>query len=383
MQIVASTQEFTVPESYPFPVHTPPVGKALSYLGKKRAKGDEELDDLRGNFPIFRPFKSGLFDENATYSGNFGAVAGSSDPSDPPRPRSYHCDPLSVQLNPPNHLGHLFYVELSERWVFVCGGEGLRVFARGKEFFDHSDVLTRVKENFGYSLEPGQLALRIVSDRIHYARWQAFLAGESFREHWGSELVRQQVGWNYEVQSKTEDEANRLDPSSGSRRPPSAVMGMEPSRRRVKLHDEVLAVHVSPDQKHFVAMFSSSRLLFVPNFERVIAGETSVWHSGVDIQLGPVKTQSVYLSYGVGESGSGGGAGRITVVTVSSNGQFVATAFLTLCRFLTRRKLAFSLSLRTSGRQQHFQGGRWTLLFIGSHRRSWTPNDCEISRVCR
>ncbi|KAJ3540765.1 hypothetical protein NMY22_g4162 [Coprinellus aureogranulatus] len=325
-----STQEFTVPTGYPSAPSARSSGDQPQgeWKGKERAMEvdakDAEDDDanesqmeMDGSFPVFRPFKSGFFDENATYSLNSHTPSGS-----PSSNRHSLADPLCIHTNPPSRLGGPYYVELSERWIFVSGKEGLRLFARGRELFDQSDVLARIQRNLGYDLHPGDLALRIVSDRIHYARRSASLGKESFREHWGSELVRQQVVWDEEVELKTEDEANQVEVL-----PPQthAAEDQSTTRRRLKLFDLIIAAHVSPDQKHFVAMFCSSRLLFVPNFERVIAGEDTIWNSAVDIQLGPVNVQSVYLSYGGGESGSGGSAGRISVVTEA--GIFIVTPY--------------------------------------------------------
>lgn len=44
MQIVASTQDITVPETYPFPVNTPPPSAKVGFdKGKKRAVDDESM----------------------------------------------------------------------------------------------------------------------------------------------------------------------------------------------------------------------------------------------------------------------------------------------------------------------------------------------------
>ncbi|TEB26672.1 hypothetical protein FA13DRAFT_1816688 [Coprinellus micaceus] len=397
VQVVESTQEFAVPDHYPVSPDTPPPASESAKVdkGKANVRLNDEMEVLDdgvdegevekdGNFPVYRPFKSGFFDENATYSGNYFSPVETRQPV----ASSTQPDPLSIRMNPPRRLEHLFYVELSERWIFACGGEGLRVFARGKELFDHSDVLAKVKQNLGYDLGPGQLALRVVSDRIHYSRWHASVGKESFRGHWGSELVRQQLVWNEEVQFKTEDEANRVLVPQKRRRPAPGrrtTEQSEPARRRLKLFDEVLAVHVSPDQRHFVAMFSSSRLLFVPDFERVIGGEGSVWDDGVEIQLGPVNVQSVYLSYGGGESGSGGSAGRISVVTEA--GIFIIAPFFNQPGFPSGRKVDFTVHrlapsfmdpkrLRDISCLQMSDTGLWVNWHVPDPPRSWKlPNN--------
>ncbi|KAJ3534905.1 hypothetical protein NMY22_g6722 [Coprinellus aureogranulatus] len=333
VQTIANIQEFAIPERYPGPAVAPPTSEdnRAGANGKEEAEAFNIMDvadeitteverEMDGSFPIFRPFKSGFLVENATYRGNLQLTSTTDSPSPGRHPLS---DPLDVHTNPPAPIWTATYIELSERWIFICGEEGLRLFARTRDLFDNSDVLERVKRNLGHDLHTGDLALRIVADRIHYSRWHASLGMESFRGHWGSELVRQQVLWDEEVQSKTEEEANQVEVKP----PHTASQGTQEktTRRRLRLLEGTVAVHVSPDQKHFVALFHSSRLLFVPYFERIIAGEDTIWDSGIEIQLGPVSVASVYLSYGSGESGSGGSAGRISVVTEA--GIFVVTPY--------------------------------------------------------
>ncbi|KAJ3533967.1 hypothetical protein NMY22_g7118 [Coprinellus aureogranulatus] len=333
VQTIANIQDFAIPERYPGPAAAPPTSEdnRAGANGKEEAEAFNIMDvadesateverEMDGSFPILRPFKSGFLEENATYSGNLQLTSTTDSPSPGRHPLS---DPLDVHTNPPAPIWTATYVEISERWIFICGEEGLRLFARTRDLFDNSDVLKRIKRNLGHDLHTGDLALRIVADRIHYSRWHASLGMESFRGHWGSELVRQQVLWDEELQSKTEEEANQVEVKP----PHTASQGTQEktTRRRLRLLEGTVAVHVSPDQKHFVALFHSSRLLFVPYFERIIAGEDTIWDSGIEIQLGPVSVASVYLSYGSGESGSGGSAGRFSVVTEA--GIFVVTPY--------------------------------------------------------
>ena len=93
------------------------------------------------------------------------------------------------------------------------------------------------------------------------------------------------------------------------------------------MYDEFVAGHISPCQNHLALLLSSSRLLFVVHFERLIKAEEDLWNAGVEVQLGSVRCPSVYLSYGSGEAGGGGSAGRVGVVTVSL---LILSGFLSL-----------------------------------------------------
>lgn len=57
-------------------------------------------------------------------------------------------------------------------------------------------------------------------------------------------------------------------------------------------------------------LLSCSRLIVVPYFERIISGETTLRAAALDIQLGSMGFQSIYLTYE---------HGRIAVATVSTN----------------------------------------------------------------
>jgi hypothetical protein len=346
----------------------------------------EEGDDDRA-FPTFKPFKSGWWDANSTFSGNeFSSsssrgMEASSSLTSRPAPsgsgsKERRGDPLALISNISAPLEMLNYVELGERWIFVCGEESLRAFARGKEFFDgdQSSTTSKTAGNASFtssnnawtpedftSLSPGELVLRIPSDKIQYSRWSASLGPQSYRPHWGSELVRQEVIWDEKMARKTEESGNTCDmdiPAWGwVPRANRGTYGVQVPRggafahvaagwadheeneedeweeeedggteknglgkkieRRKRLHDEFIAVHVSPCQNHLALLLSSSRLLFVPHFERLIRAEEGLWDVAVDLQLGSVRCPSVYLSYGCGESQGGGSAGRVGVVTVS------------------------------------------------------------------
>ncbi|KAF6755748.1 hypothetical protein DFP72DRAFT_896346 [Ephemerocybe angulata] len=320
VQVVPATQDFVVPTGYPrFGSSEGGSSRDVTDKDKASALAEEIEGDVEDSiFPTFRPFESGFFDQNAAFSDHVEAKASSGN-----LPTSMKGDPLSIRTNSAAQLSEIRYVELGERWIFVCGQESLRAFSRGKEFFDD-----RTRK---FNLDPGQIALRIPSDKVYYARWSASLGEKSFRGHWGSELVRQEVVWDESLTVMTEEEANSVEDKPlkrTSERPGTLTkeVGGPKKMKRRRLLDRFIAVHVSPDQKHLVALLSSSRLLFVPWFERVIAGEVDLWDVALDIQLGGVRAKSVYLSYGTGESGSGGSAGRISVVTKS--GIFIVTPYL-------------------------------------------------------
>lgn len=57
-------------------------------------------------------------------------------------------------------------------------------------------------------------------------------------------------------------------------------------------------------------LLSCSRLIVVPNFQRIISGETTLRATALDIQLGSMRFQSIYLTYE---------HGRIAVATVRIN----------------------------------------------------------------
>ncbi|KAF6758983.1 hypothetical protein DFP72DRAFT_887154 [Ephemerocybe angulata] len=323
VQVLPSLQTFAIPKGYPMFATTGLNGDVSRPSPAKT--GEVPREKYKGDFPAFRPFESGFFDQNSVFSCNAELVSSLNVPpinSGTPA-LSMKGDPLSLRTDFPAPLKKVTYVELGECWIFVCGEEGLRGFPRGREFFDETQP--KVK-NF----EPGQIALRILSDKLHYARWGASLGMASFRAHWGSELVQQEVVWDEDLSRRTEEEANMVEDRPAGKSS-VARQGRTLMKRR-RLHDRFIAVHVSPDQKHLAALLSSSRLVFVPWFERVVTREVELWDVALDIQLGGFETPSVCLSYGTAESGSGGSAGRISVAT--KLGIFVITPYFKPCTTL-------------------------------------------------
>ncbi|KAF6744594.1 hypothetical protein DFP72DRAFT_1078434 [Ephemerocybe angulata] len=332
VQVVESVQNFPVPPGYQAdtPVRPAHVPEKVQHPSHPRADYFAGKD-ADFTLPTFPPFASGYFDENATFSGNLDLRSPAPEVELAPSPA--RGDPLSVDVTPPREMGRTHYVELGERWVFICGRDGFRAYARGKECF-----VGKSEKKFDFA--PGQTVMRLPPDRLQYGRWSAKLGPKGVRLHEGSAVVRQEVVWDDDMAGKTEEEANSISvvgdgmsggasdsAQLGSRETtPDTTSEAQRETKRVKLWDRFVAVHVSPDQKHLALLLSSSRLLFIPFFERVVAREVDFWDVVVDIQLGGVRTRSVYLSYGCGESGSGGSAGRIAVVT--EGGLFIVTPYL-------------------------------------------------------
>ncbi|RXW18353.1 hypothetical protein EST38_g7509 [Candolleomyces aberdarensis] len=390
--------------------------ETVMFEEREEDQGDQEDEEEDPIFPTFKPFKSGWWDANSTFSGNGfsssssrGTHPSSSSTSTPTIAtnadstsksevendgRRKRGDPLALISNIFTQLGNINYVELGERWIFLCGHECVRVFAREKEFFeDDSPSTTKTgsttarttlstssnTDNRGgngtprpqppanshwtpedfTSLTPGSLVLRIPSDKIQYSRWSAALGSQSYRPHWGSEVIRQEVVWDDEMARQSEESVNvgvvdspglsrmrqrnrgRFQPRRGGfvhgaggnqagheeedqEREANGLGRM--IKRRKRMYDEFIAVHISPCQNHLALLLSSSRLIFIPHFERLIRAEEDLWDVGVDVQLGSVRCPSVHLSYGGGEARGGGSAGRVGVVT--QQGIYVITPSL-------------------------------------------------------
>ncbi|KAF6742260.1 hypothetical protein DFP72DRAFT_939224, partial [Ephemerocybe angulata] len=305
VQVVESVQNFPVPPGYQAdaPVRPAHVPEKVQHPSHPRADYFAGKD-ADFTLPTFPPFASGYFDENATFSGNLDL-------------RSPAPETRSLDVTPPREMGRTHYVELGERWVFICGRDGFRAYARGKECFGG-------KSEKKFDFAPGQTVMRLPPE----AAVRALECGawaEGVRLHEGSAVVRQEVVWDDDMAGKTEEEANSISvvgdgmsggasdsAQLGSRETtPDTTSEAQRETKRVKLWDRFVAVHVSPDQKHLALLLSSSRLLFIPFFERVVAREV----------LGGVRTRSVYLSYG---------CGRITDFAhgLQEGGLFIVTPYL-------------------------------------------------------
>ncbi|KAF4562491.1 hypothetical protein EYR40_004692 [Pleurotus pulmonarius] len=150
------------------------------------------------------------------------------------------------------------YVDLDVRHVFVCCESVLKVFSR----------------------ETGRCVLEIASDQVHYGDQQFRLVDMPSSDAIAqSELVR----------CSTRKEVDTTVPAE-------------------RQFDQFVAAHVSPCGSHMALLLSCSRLIVVPDFQRIISGETTLRATALDIQLGSMRFQSIYLAYE---------HGRIAVATAS------------------------------------------------------------------
>lgn len=103
----------------------------------------------------------------------------------------------------------------------------------------------------------------------------------------------------------------------------------------------IYLVHVSPNQQHLVLLTASSRIVFIPFFERVIYRQVKLYDVAIDIQLGSPLVTSIYLAYGCE------GNSRIAVVTVSHLRRF----YINCCvenLIWTNRAAVYSFYILTS-----------------------------------
>ncbi|KAG9223420.1 hypothetical protein PLEOSDRAFT_1081654 [Pleurotus ostreatus PC15] len=156
-------------------------------------------------------------------------------------------------------LDDINYVDVNVRHVFVCCESVLKVFSR----------------------ETGRCVLEITSDQVYYGDQRFRLVYMSSSDALAqSELVR----------CSTEKEIDTTVPAE-------------------RQFDQFVAAHVSPCGSHMALLLSCSRLIVVPNFQRIISGETTLRATALDIQLGSMRFQSIYLAYE---------HSRIAVATASS-----------------------------------------------------------------
>ncbi|KAF7316564.1 F-box domain-containing protein [Mycena indigotica] len=153
-------------------------------------------------------------------------------------------------------VGELNYVEVSRQkdgLAFICGTNALRAFSRAT----------------------GRRVLDIPSTRHSYAdNSYVFEADEGH------------LGWL-----------------------PSAVLKQQPVQHRNTLElpgqllDEFVAVHISECGSHIAALLSSSRLIIIPFFHRVIDGQNTLREIALDVQVGSPRGASKYLSFENGRIG--------------------------------------------------------------------------------
>lgn len=211
---------------------------------------------------------------------------------------------ISPPPAPPEHfrlLGELNYVELSTRYAFVCGSHALRVFERtpeGRSVLDIPSIFSAVRG-------------------------------------WGA--------WKFRVIGKKDEAGRRLDVEGVHSDEEISLMdlldefvagkSMSPWRLFYLAHS-MTVVHVSPCNRHFAALLSTSRLIIVPFWERLItppaptssssdqsqsadeASPPSLHSIALDIQLGCPRYSSTYLAF-CNDGGGEEGRIRVVVATVS------------------------------------------------------------------
>ncbi|KAG2024124.1 hypothetical protein CC2G_001711 [Coprinopsis cinerea AmutBmut pab1-1] len=283
------------------------IDRALEYASKPMnvdpgqiaSTSSTTIEENTNVFPQYPPFTSGFFDETALFS-------------DPPT-RSEAIqgietfDPLSLSTDAPKSLGTISYVELGKRWVFIVGKDELRVFKRG----NIGEPNDEDSEDEPFAIAPGHLALRLPANRDRYGRWVGQLGSSSVREHPESELVRQEVVWKYRESEEPVESGNVC--RDGVK---ISTLG---GKRRKRVWDKFIAAHISPNQQHLVILTASSRIIYIPFFERVIYRQARLYDVALELQLGDPRNESVYLAYGC--------KGNARISAVTRGGLFVITPY--------------------------------------------------------
>ncbi|KAL1676053.1 hypothetical protein EV122DRAFT_280451 [Schizophyllum commune] len=143
-------------------------------------------------------------------------------------------------------LGHLNYVEISDRHVFTCDSNVLRVYARAD----------------------GRCVFEIYSNKEHYGRWLFAISRTPPQEQVEGALVVHPV-------------------HAFERRAPGTSLLLE----------EFYAAHVSKCGRHLVGALSTARIVVIYNFERVPSGEAQLFDLAFEVQLGSGRTKTQYLAF--------------------------------------------------------------------------------------
>ncbi|KAG5722788.1 hypothetical protein E4T56_gene8572 [Termitomyces sp. T112] len=167
-------------------------------------------------------------------------------------------DQVAAAMTALDLLGDINYIEVSEKYVILCGSHFLRLFSRAT----------------------GRFVLDICSWKHPLSMWHLSLSPHRpTREAWnGASLVSQEV-------------VCRRVPMPES---PEVVI------------DEFIAVHISSCGSHLAGLMLSSRLIIIHDFERALQPGVKVVDLSIEIQLGSPCLSSRYLAF---ENG------RISVVT--------------------------------------------------------------------
>ncbi|KAI5832332.1 hypothetical protein K523DRAFT_298387 [Schizophyllum commune Tattone D] len=143
-------------------------------------------------------------------------------------------------------LGHLNYVEISDRHVFTCDSNVLRVYARAD----------------------GRCVFEIFSNKEHYGRWLFTISRIPPQEQVEGALVVHPM-------------------HAFERRAPGTSLLLE----------EFYAAHVSKCGRHLVGALSTARIVVIYNFERVLRGEAQLFDLAFEVQLGSGRTNTKYLAF--------------------------------------------------------------------------------------
>ncbi|KDR69967.1 hypothetical protein GALMADRAFT_255298 [Galerina marginata CBS 339.88] len=169
--------------------------------------------------------------------------------------------PVPVPINPyqpaqptpnvhlPQFLGLVRYVDISARHLFFAGRYLLRVFSR----------------------ETGRCVLDVPSSRWRYGRWRWEVASRV----WGEGRAQEGRGEGVDSHAKAKGKGKEGGRERGWDGPREAVrvpvrFSEEDYARSLAgrtIVDQFVAVHVSNDGKHLVALLSGSRLVMIPHFE--------------------------------------------------------------------------------------------------------------------
>ncbi|KDQ52898.1 hypothetical protein JAAARDRAFT_446095 [Jaapia argillacea MUCL 33604] len=161
----------------------------------------------------------------------------------------------------------LYYVELSERHVFVVGPRSLRIFARDR----------------------GVLVLNLTSEAI-------LSAGLSLQVHQPTLHRASNAGAEPQIFSHPTD--------------PQPILGD---------HLGFCSVHVSNDGRDLAVLLDPETVVIIHGFERVIKGEATLTSTSLRVSISAPHPQSVYLAFEFGKVALALGSG-IYVVTLANHG---------------------------------------------------------------
>ncbi|TRM58603.1 hypothetical protein BD626DRAFT_510795 [Schizophyllum amplum] len=158
---------------------------------------------------------------------------------------------ISIPALPPGpidlpDMGNLNYVEISQRHVFTCDSNALRIYSRETE--------RRVFE--------------LTSNQMRFGRWLLQVTRIPPEEQAEDALVVHNLRASYHPIS---------DPALQ--------------------FEEFYAAHVSACGKHLVGALSTARIVVVYNFERVLRGEAQLYDIAFEVQLGSARTTTKYLAF--------------------------------------------------------------------------------------